>query len=325
MFFIFIVAVVLAIAALVIVARAKSLSESDGNQVRVSRYADETEPKVSAGQFRFAGIVMFLIASIFIAMACLTTVDARSVGVKTRFNKESGTVGPGLSLKEPWESVEEWTTRNQVVRFEKGGKDEDEDDNFHTYGCVTVRLGNQSDACIEATVTFVITEKSVVGLWRQHKTFKSAVKEFVVPQAKTAVDFTFSGWNPVAGIDKGIQNVETRTNETWSKLLEPKVSEMYRARSVQLVGAQVTFVHLDDRTREQLNQISAQMAATQVAKEKVNTAKAEAEASAARKAVAGSTCIDLYRDLAATDQLKNVNAGFNCGAPSGTLVNGGPR
>lgn len=324
MLFIFILGVILAIFAVGVVVKARSLSESESNQVRVSRYNNETEPRFSTGQYRFAGIGMFLLAMSFIAMSCFTITDARSVGVKTRFNKESGTVGSGLSPKEPWENVEEWTTRNQVVRFEKGGKDDDEDDNFHTYGCVTVRLGNQSDACIEATVTFAITEKSVVGLWRQHKTFRSAVKEFVVPQAKTAVDFTFSGWNPIAGIDKGIENVETRTNEAWSKLLKPKVGEMYQARSVQLVDAQVTFVHLDDATRAQLNQISAQQGATQVAKEKIKTAEAEADALAKRKAAA-SSCVDLYLYLAATDQLKNVNAGFNCGAPSGTLVNGGPR
>jgi regulator of protease activity HflC (stomatin/prohibitin superfamily) len=311
-FFLFIACVPIAVAALIVFAKAEKLSDSTKGR--------HDEPEISKQSFRIAAGVVFVVAAFVALAACLTTVDARAVGVKTAFGREAGTVGPGLQVKAPWVKVEEWTTRNQVVRFVKGGKDEDDSDNFHQYGCITVRLGNQSDACIEATVTFAITEKSVVGLWKQHKTFKAALRDFIEPQAKTAVDFVFGGWNPVAGIDKGIENVEKRTNEDWSKLLQPKVRQIYAARSVDLVDAQVTFVHLDDRTREQINQISAQQAATQVAKEKIKTAEAEAAASAARREKSGPSCVDLYRDLAAMDQLKNVNVGFNCGQPTNLVA-----
>lgn len=313
----FIAGILSAVGGAVFFVKSRKISDSTRKRWRDGTVDD---PSFPLWLTRSMAWVVLILGAFMIMGSCLTIVDARAVGVKTAFSKESGTVGPGLSPKGPHEDVEEWTTRNQVVRFEKGIKDDDDDDNFHGYGCITVRLGNQSDACIEGTVTFAITEKSVLGLWRQHKTFSGALRDFVVPQAKTAVDFVFGGWNPVAGIDKGIENVEKRTNEDWSKLLRPKVTEMYKARSVDLVDAQVTFVHLDDKTREQINQITAQQAATEVAKEKIKTAQAEADASAARKEKAGQTCIDLYRDLAAADQLKNVNPGFNCGGPTPGLV-----
>ena len=278
-----------------------------------------------SGRERGAAIAAVFLGVFFAWASCWTTVDARSVGVTTSFNKYSGTLGPGFSHKAPWEDVEEWTTRNQVIRFANGTKDEDEDDNFHSQGCIVVRLGNQSNACIDTTVTFHVTEKSVKGLWEQHKTFKTALRDFGIPQAVTATGYVFDGYNPLAGIAGGPTEVKTINNEEWTRRLEAKLAPMYSGRNVELVSAQVTFVHYDDLTTRKLSDIANEQAATEIAKQKIKTAEAEAAASAARKAASGSTCVDLYRDLAAADQLKNVNAGFNCGQPSGALVGASPR
>jgi hypothetical protein len=327
--FFFIVGALLTISGAVAIVKARTLSAQGTRVVRdydsSGRRVEVEKPVFSVSQIRAVGVSMFVFGALMALSTCVTTVDARSVGVKTSFNKYSGTIGPGLSFKGPQEDVEEWTTRNQVSRFQNGVKDDEDDDNFHAQGCITVRLGNQSNACIDTTVTWKVTEKSVKGLWEQHKTFDAARRDFVTPQAVAAVGFVFDGYNPLQGITGGVTEVKTVNNEEWTRLLKPKLSALYAARSIELVDAQVTFVHYDEQTTNKLRDIANEVAATEIAKQKIKTAEAEAAASAARKAQSGSTCVDLYRDLAAMDQLKNINAGFNCGAPSGALVGAQPR
>jgi hypothetical protein len=263
--------------------------------------------------------VVAIVVGLFCAYASTwTTVDARSVGVKTSFNKESGTLGPGFSHKAPWEDVEEWTTRNQVMRFAASGGEER--DNYRAEPFVTVRIAGQAEAYVDLTVTFGVTEKSVTGLWAQHKTFDAAMRDFAVPQVTAAAGEVFDGHDPLARIrDPQSGNKDVGLDE-WTRRLTAKLAPMYAARSVELVEARVTYVRYDKPTTDKLNALNTEIANTALAAQKVETAKKDAEASAARRAQGGSDCASLMRDLAAVDQIKNLPPGFNCGGTTTGLV-----
>ena len=267
------------------------------------------------------GVTVLFVGAFVAYTSTWTTVDARSVAIVTSLNKYNDTIGPGFQHKAPWESTEEWTTRNQVIRFEgKGGGAER--DNYFTESCITVRLGNQSNACVDTTITFHVTEASVKGLWEQHKTFEAARRDFVVPQAVSAAVRVFDGYNPLAGITEGATSVKTVGVGEWTTKLRPVVEQMYRARSVEVVDVQVTFIHYDEATTNRLRDIANELANTEIAKQKVKTAEEEAKASAARRAQSGADCASLMRDIAALgrEYLEALPEGFNCGQPSGLVA-----
>lgn len=262
----------------------------------------------------FCGLLLAL-------LTCFSTVDARSVGIQTSFGKYHDTLNSGFQWTSPWTSVEDWTTRNQTIRFAGDGK-AGERDNFYTEPSVTVRLGNQSEAYVETTITWNITEASVEGLWKQYKTFGDARQDFATPTAQGAVNSAFDGYNPFAGLNASTTASDSPyvPLEEWSRKIREKLTPLYAARSIALVNVQVTKVSYDKRTEDKLRQYADAVANTRIAAQDVETAKKQAEASAARKATAGTDCISLIRDLAAQGQLQNLPAGTNLCGGAGTPV-----
>lgn len=283
-----------------------------------------------------AGVV--LLGLILVALPSFTTVDARSVGVQTAMGKYSDTLGPGFHAVAPWSDVEEWTTRNQTIRFEGKGEGE-ERTNFFTEPRITVRLGTQAEAYVDATVTWRITEKSVGDLWKQHKTFGDARQDFALPAAKGAINEAFDGYDPLKNIGNTAPPATAGTTvqvaddkaegyiplSVWSKKVTEALTPLYAKRNVELVSVQVTYVDYDKDTKDKLNRFSGERANTRIAEQKVETAKKEAEASRARATQITPGCEALIRDLAAQDQIKNFAAGVQICAGaggSGVVVNG---
>jgi regulator of protease activity HflC (stomatin/prohibitin superfamily) len=264
------------------------------------------------------GIPLFAIVSLILLLMSFSQVDARSVGVVTAGGKYVSSTGPGVHFNAPWSSTEEWSTRNQVIRFEGDGKS-DERDNYKTEPRITVRLGNQSEAYIDATVTWQITEVSVQGLWKQHKTFDDARRDFITPSSRAAVNAAFDGYDPLAGLnatDKPTTDGKPTDIplEEWSRRVTELLRPMFRERSVELLSVQVTFVHYDERTQGKLREYADAVANTRIKAQDVETAKKEAEASAERAKRAsgtGNDCLSLIRDLAASGQLQYLPPGLN--------------
>lgn len=263
------------------------------------------------------GVIAAIVGLVFIASTSFSTVSARSLGVQTSLGKYHDTLSPGFQVTAPWTDVEEWTTRNQVIRFAGDGKGE-ERDNFFTEPRITVRLGNQSEAYVDANVTWKISEQSVGELWKQHKTFGDARRDFTTPAAQGAVNAAFDGYNPLANINAQPAAASTDGKGTpdgyvpvaeWSKRVTEALRPLYKDRNVELVAVQVTFVKYDAKTEEKLQSFSNEIANTRIATQAVETAKQQAIASKERAAQASPGCSGLVRDLAAQDQLKNVAPG----------------
>ncbi len=271
------------------------------------------------------GIATIVGGIVVIALCSFSIVDARSVGIQTSFGKYRDTLGSGLHLTAPWSSVEEWTTRNQTIRFEGDGK-ADERDNFFTEPRITVRLGNQSEAYVDVTVTWGVTEKSVEALWRQYKTFGDARRDFVTPQAVAAANSAFDGYDPFRGLDEKNADSPYVPLATWSQKITDALRVLYGARSVELISVQVTKVSYDARTEQKLREYSDAIANTRISAQDVKTAEQQAAASKARAQTAAPGCEALIRDLAAQDKLKDLPAGWQCPGVSGpSVVSGGTQ
>lgn len=285
----------------------------------------------SEGTFKFGGAVVAIVGILIVLSTCFSTVDARSLGIQTSMGKYRDTLTPGFHLTAPWSAVEEWTTRNQTIRFEGDGNGE-ERDNFFTEPRIRVKLGTQAEAFVDATVTWRITEKSVGDLWKQHKTFTDARSDFAIPAAKGAVNTAFDGYDPfkvtappsdpatatpvAGGGDKADGYIPLAE---WSKRVTEALRPLYAARNVELVSVQVTYFDYGKDTKDKLSQLAAERQNTQIAAQKVLTAEKDAEASAKRATKVAPGCEALVRDLAAQDQLKNLPAGVQIcsGASSG--------
>jgi regulator of protease activity HflC (stomatin/prohibitin superfamily) len=267
-----------------------------------------------------AGVGALIGGLIVVALCSFSTVDARSVGIQTSFGKYRDTLPAGIHLTAPWSSVEDWTTRNQTIRFEGDGKAE-ERDNFFTEPRITVRLGNQSEAYVDVTVTWGITEKSVESLWRQYKTFGDARRDFVTPQALGAANTAFDGYDPFSGLDEKNADNPYVPLSVWSQKITDALRPSYTSRNVELISVQVTKVTYDQKTEEKLRQYSDAVANTRIKAQDVKTAEQEAAASKARAQTAAPGCEALIRDLAAADKLKDLPAGWQCpGNPGPSVV-----
>jgi regulator of protease activity HflC (stomatin/prohibitin superfamily) len=282
-------------------------------------------PAFGGSHARFVAAAIAVVAAALAASMTVTTVDARSVGIQTSFGKYRDTLGSGLHLTAPWSDVEEWTTRNQTIRFAGDGKGS-ERDNYFTEPQITVRLGNQSEAYVDVTVTWNVTTQGVEGLWRQHRTFADARQDFAVPAALGATNAVFDGYDPFKSLNTATVESPYIPLEEWSRRIADKLRPMYADRGVNLVAVQATKVAYDKRTEDKLREYADAVANTRIKAQDVDTAKNEALASKERAAQAAPGCEALIRDLAARDQLKNLPMGWQCPGTTGPgIVVGGAR
>lgn len=274
------------------------------------RRREEMGPPVAVGVL----VVLIGIGAFFSSF--VSVVDARAVGIQTSLGKYQDTLPSGLNLTAPWSSVESWTTRNQTLRFAGDGRS-DERDNYFTEPFVTVRLGNQSEAYVDVTITWTVgdAEKDKEGirsLWQQYKTFNDMRQDFATPTAQGAVNTAFDGYDPFKGLnDKNVDNPYVPLAD-WSRKIQDILNPLYAARGLHLVNVQATKVAYDKRTEDKLREYADAVANTRIKAQDVLTAEQEALASKARATQAAPGCEALIRDLAAKDQLKNLPAGWQC-------------
>lgn len=284
----------------------------------------------SEGSVAGTGAALIVIPGIVLLAMSMTTVDARSLAIQTAGGRYAGTLGSGFHWVAPWSSTEEWTTRNQTLRFAGDGRDDR--DNWVNEPTVTVRLGNQSQAYVDGTITWVVggdtkdEQAKIEGLWKQYRGFDDMRHDYVSPTTLGAVNSAFDGYDPFSNLKSGSDgNAENPyvSLEEWSKRITNKLRPLLAARGIELVNVQATNVHYDEKTEGILRQYAEAVARTRIAEQNVATAKKEAEASAARALQSGKDCLSLIRDLAASDQFKNLPAGTNiCGGTGSPVIVG---
>lgn len=280
------------------------------------------------GGGKLGGAVIALIGVIIMIAMSVTTVSARTEGIETSLGKFRNTLPPGAHMIAPWASVEEWSSRNQTIRFQAGGDKQSDRDNFDYENQLTPKLASQADAYVEATITWTIASTSdadqrakIKGLWSQYSTFDDMRKDFVVPAVTAAVASAVDVYNPLSAIQPVSSQATGQSVDTvpagfipltdWSKRVGALLGPMYSARGIDLVTVQVTRFTYDAETENKLHAYSQAVVDTKIAAQTVETAKEQALATAARNNAAqvGKGCEALIRDLAAQNQLQNVGVG----------------
>jgi regulator of protease activity HflC (stomatin/prohibitin superfamily) len=265
------------------------------------------------------GLLAALLGLTMLFLDSFTTIGARGVGVQTAFGKVQGKpLGPGWHWVEPWNNVEEFDASVQTLKFYQVEKDDDGD-------CITVRLANNTIACVDVTAQWNINHLGDVnGLYLQYKTFDNIHDNLVERQLGSALNEVFGTYDPlavVAGTNTANPDPSQVVN---TKDLQEKVKQALQADlhdQIQIVSVTIPVVHFDADTESRLKAYQQAKADTRIAEQ--NKLTAQQQALAAKELAAQSAlkdpgvqyqnCLNLIDKLAREGQLGNLPPTFTCG------------
>lgn len=222
---------------------ARATSKSPAARMRSARVA------VIAG-----GLTVFVLI-----LGSTTIVSARNVGVVTTFGRPSGTLGNGLHMKAPWQSVTEMDGTIQI-------------DNHTGEQATTVRLGNNSTAYVDNSVRWRIQPSAADALFLDYRQFENVRDNLVTRELRAALNEVFADFDPLAPENTEGTNVQA---------LGDKVAEKLRAKvgdQIEILNVIVPLVNYDEATQSRINALNVEKANTRVAEQRAKTAQAEARA-----------------------------------------------
>lgn len=282
----------------------------------------ERQPSTRAGGV-LVGLLLVLVGGAVILMDSFTTIAARGVAVQTSFGKVRGdTLGPGFHWVSPWNNVEEFDASVQTLKFYKDEKDDDGT-------CVTVRLGNNTPACVDVTTQWNINHRGdVKNLYLSYKTFENIHDNLVKRQLGSALNEVFGTYDPLVAIGK---NTDTPTVNT--KQLQEQVKRALQddlGTGVLIDSVTIPIVHFDVDTENRLRAFQQSKANTRIAEQDELTAAAQARANKAladqvsvlNPGVMYQNCLNLVDRLGQKGQLQHLPPTFNCnqGSAPGAII-----
>ena len=259
-------------------------------------------------------VAVALLGLLLLATSCVTQVTTKNVGVVTSFGRPVGALGNGLHLKAPWHKVTEFDAAVQTDSHKS--KDSDS-------ACTDIRIGNQSVACVDNSVRWRIVQDSADDLYRDYREFENVRDSLVTRELDAALNEVFADYDPLAGVD---------TNGASTAPSLDELSDEVTARLRQKVGNQVEvlsviipLVSFDKTTQDKINDYQAELANTRIARQKQQTADAQAEANRKLSSsvsndpnVLVSRCFDVLAEM--VNAKEPVPAGFTCWPGGGTGI-----
>lgn len=279
------------------------------------------------GKRIFRSVVPGVLALVVVVVALLlissaNVIGTRQVGVPVAFGQPDERPLPnGLHFVAPWKSVEVFDASVQTLKRDKAGAKDDDTD----FGdCVTVRLANQTTACVDVSIQWQIVSRSdqVIELYRQYHTFGKVQKNLVERQLVDVLKDVFETYNPLATIGgDGKTGTLDAMAKTAQSTLQSRLGE-----AIHLQNTVITFVHYDDVTQAKLNAYAQALADTRIAEQRKLTAEAQKAANDALAAGTNSNnpgvlyqnCLDMTERLA--KEGKGLPAAWSCGPPPATVV-----
>ncbi len=282
-----------------------------------------------AGGFAAAGILLSLGLGT-VLLDSFTIVAARSVAVQTAFGKVQGEpLTSGWHWVAPWNSVEKFDASVQTLKFYKGGTESDgKPKDGYDGTCVTVRLANNTNACVDVTTQWAINHDPAAGadvneLYLKYKTFDNIHDNLVTRQLQSALNEVFGGYDPLAALGTDAADPAAKptvnTKDLQGKVKTALIADLGGFITVDSVT--IPLVHFDADTEGRLKAFQAAKADTRIAQQTKLTATEQAAAAEKLAAKAGAldkpgvryqNCLNLIGDLAKRDQLKNLPTTFNC-------------
>jgi regulator of protease activity HflC (stomatin/prohibitin superfamily) len=269
-------------------------------------FASDEDARITGAGLGFIGLLLGLI---FFFISVTTSVSTRNVGVVTSFGKPDGELNPGLHMIWPWKNVTEFPATIQSDSHD--GKD-----------CISVRIANQSIACVDVTVQWRINDKEVDSLYQDYKSFEHVRDNVVTRQLQNALNIVFSTYNPLASLNSNGQ----------SSISLPKLAQQVQAdlttavdNRVHILTVLIPLIHHDDATQAKLQQYQAAIADTRIAQQKELTALAQAKANEELKQsvtndpnVLVAQCLNFMEDALKANY--PLPAGFSCWGSVNSVV-----
>ncbi len=250
-----------------------------------------------------------------------TIVPARNVGVVNTFGKAEGALDNGFHWVKPWSSVETIDATVQNINLSADAKN-----------CITVRLANQTTACVDVTVQWNIDQKANANeLWQRYRGNNDDVvgnvgRNVVERELRRSLNVVFETYNPLSVLAAGA-TPQVKTDDLAASALGEMKGHVDAGIVVDTL--RISVVHYDDTTQQKLNGFAQALADTQIATQQKLTAEQQKQANdllaAASSNDAGvkyQNCLNLLKDLAAKGQLQNLPPTFNCGSDSTPVIVG---
>lgn len=276
---------------------------------------------------RWSSLFATALAIFLVAVMCFTTVSAKNVGVAVNFGAVSEqTLSPGIQVKMPWTQVIEIDGTIQT-------------DSYEGESCVTVTIGDGSQACATITNRWQINPKNAAGIYEQHRSddptqsFKAAV---VSTELKQSISEALKEYNPISqlkivGEDADASDVSFVPDYgAFSKIIEDDMKErVARTGQAEIIGITFSHLKLSDNTQRKLDDYIAAVGETRIAMQQKETAKAQADANRELSSsvsndpnVLVSRCFDLLKESSQAGYA--LPPGFSCwpGGGSGVVIPG---
>jgi regulator of protease activity HflC (stomatin/prohibitin superfamily) len=302
----FIVAIVLALVALVVLLfdRARRRSDSRGNRIATT-----------------IGVGLLVVGGVIGIADSFTIVPARNVGIVNTFGHADETLSNGFHWVAPWSAVEKIDATVQNINLSSD-----------THDCITVRLANQTTACVDTTVQWGIDQQANANqLWQRYRGNNDDVvgnigRNVVERELRRSLNVVFEAYNPLAVLTQAgapTVSIDGLANEALGEM------RAHVDPGIDIDTMRISLVHYDDITQGKLNAFAQALADTQIATQQKLTAEQQKEANDLLASAASSSqgvqyqnCLNLIKDLAARDQLKDLPPTFNCGGVSPNVLVG---
>lgn len=262
------------------------------------------------------GLAAVVLGVLLLATSCVTQVTTKNVGVVTSFGRPVGALGNGLHLKAPWHKVTEFDAAVQTDSHKGKGGDSDST-------CTDIRIGNQSVACVDNSVRWRIVQESADDLYRDYREFDNVRDSLVTRELDAALNEVFANYDPLATVDSnspsGAKSLDELSEEVTARLRD-KVGDQ-----VEVLSVIIPLVSFDKTTQDKINDYQAELANTRIARQKQQTADAQAQANRKLSGsvskdpnVLVSKCFDILAEMVGAKE--PVPAGFTCWPGGGTGI-----
>lgn len=265
-----------------------------------------------------AGMLLVL-GLLIVAWDSFTVIPARNVGIVNNFGNAGQALDNGFHVVPPWSSVETIDATVQNINLASDSKN-----------CITVRLANQTTACVDVTVQWNIDQHANANeLWQRYRGNNDDVvhnvgSNVVERELRRSLNVVFESYNPLAVLSGAAPTI--KTDDLATKALAEVRAHVDTGIIIDTV--RIPLVHFDDVTQAKLNGYAQALADTQIATQQKLTAEQQKLANDALAAsqstrdpgVLYQNCLNLVKDLAAKSQLQNLPPTFNCGDPKTQVI-----
>lgn len=258
----------------------------------VSRYED------SLG-IGIGGVVVAIIGVVMIVASCTTVVQTKQVGIPVLYGNPGKPLGSGLHWKSPL---------TKVVIMDATIQDVDNAGDNPT----VAKDAEDADVYVHNRVRWSIKEDSADSLYRDYKDFDRIKESLVQPEIQAAIASVMRKYEPLALDKPGYDEISTEVHSR----LKNRFGERIDVHSVT-----ISLVDVSEQTKARINQLNAERAQTEIARQRGETAEQEANAN---RILSESLNENVLRDsclkMVAESEPGTFPAGFSCFGSGGSVV-----